>query len=463
MTTYIQAIGWGFPAVQCHAVGDGSVYENLVYDSGDPIPSKATLDAWIAANPTAGQIPDGLQVKNGNSNTGRSIVGTTNQLQVANGNGTAGDPTISLVPNPVIPGNAGVVVPVGAVAQRPASPQEGAFRLNQDADVAEMYINGSWVQFAIPASANAICARRSTTQALTNVATAITFDSVDLVTNAAKIYRDGTNTNRIYVTESGLYLVSLCLTTVDSVSAQTHTFRVLVNGVAISHGTRTIRPGNATTPEGAIVVPVSLAAGDYVSVDIARSGNTGTSTLQIGATLAVCKLDGPQGPQGPIGGDNVYRYFASEFDNPTSANWAVNALAPAIAEATNGLVVRAFDDTAEEGVGFMLNVPSGVNNLTLSLKLRPATAQASSLGAVFKLYNRGIPDGAAVTSWASSLLGTIQVQAATFTYINQVYSLASLNIVAGRLTQFELTRVGSNASDTVVGDMYLVEAAIAFS
>ena len=49
--TYIQAIGIGFPAVQCHALGDGSVYEELVWDAGANIPDQATLDTWIAANP----------------------------------------------------------------------------------------------------------------------------------------------------------------------------------------------------------------------------------------------------------------------------------------------------------------------------------------------------------------------------------------------------------------------------
>ena len=52
MTTYIEAIGRGFPLVQCHALGDGSVYESLVWDAGEPIPSKEVLDAWIAANPS---------------------------------------------------------------------------------------------------------------------------------------------------------------------------------------------------------------------------------------------------------------------------------------------------------------------------------------------------------------------------------------------------------------------------
>ena len=51
-TTYIEAIGKGFPGVQCHALGDGSTYESLVWDAGQPIPSQQVLDEWIAANPS---------------------------------------------------------------------------------------------------------------------------------------------------------------------------------------------------------------------------------------------------------------------------------------------------------------------------------------------------------------------------------------------------------------------------
>jgi hypothetical protein len=54
--TYIQAISVGFPAVQCHAVGDGSVYEDIVWDAGQPLPSKETLDSWIASNPQTGSV-----------------------------------------------------------------------------------------------------------------------------------------------------------------------------------------------------------------------------------------------------------------------------------------------------------------------------------------------------------------------------------------------------------------------
>ena len=59
--TYIQAISLGFPGTYVSAPGDGSVYEDLVWEAGNPIPSKTALDEWIAANSTV-QPPTRLTV-----------------------------------------------------------------------------------------------------------------------------------------------------------------------------------------------------------------------------------------------------------------------------------------------------------------------------------------------------------------------------------------------------------------
>lgn len=48
--TYMSAIGEGFPTVGCHCEGDGNIYENIVWDSGDSIPPKSTLDLWISSS-----------------------------------------------------------------------------------------------------------------------------------------------------------------------------------------------------------------------------------------------------------------------------------------------------------------------------------------------------------------------------------------------------------------------------
>lgn len=52
--TYVEAVGAGFPGVQCSAPGDGSVYESIVWES--TVLTKETLDAWIAANPKITEV-----------------------------------------------------------------------------------------------------------------------------------------------------------------------------------------------------------------------------------------------------------------------------------------------------------------------------------------------------------------------------------------------------------------------
>jgi len=45
--TYMDAIGKGFPGVQCDALGNGSIYEDIIWRAGPALPSKAELDQWI--------------------------------------------------------------------------------------------------------------------------------------------------------------------------------------------------------------------------------------------------------------------------------------------------------------------------------------------------------------------------------------------------------------------------------
>lgn len=41
---YIEIISQYYPTVGCHIQGDPNIYENIIYDSGDPIPEKTALD-----------------------------------------------------------------------------------------------------------------------------------------------------------------------------------------------------------------------------------------------------------------------------------------------------------------------------------------------------------------------------------------------------------------------------------
>ena len=54
--TYVTALGINWTNCKVSCAGDGSVYADLVWVSGDAIPSQADLDSWIATAPTPGQI-----------------------------------------------------------------------------------------------------------------------------------------------------------------------------------------------------------------------------------------------------------------------------------------------------------------------------------------------------------------------------------------------------------------------
>lgn len=75
----------------------------------------------------------------------RTITGTASSIDVTNGDGVSGNPTISISDNPVIEGTAGMVLPSGTTAQRTST--EGILRYNTDDNVFEGYDNDSWVQF----------------------------------------------------------------------------------------------------------------------------------------------------------------------------------------------------------------------------------------------------------------------------------------------------------------------------
>jgi len=85
-----------------------------------------------------------MTISTGGAISSTSIVGTTSQIAVANGNGVSGIPTISIASNPALPGLAGVVLPSGSSSDRSGSAINGTLRYNTDFAVLEAYINGAW-------------------------------------------------------------------------------------------------------------------------------------------------------------------------------------------------------------------------------------------------------------------------------------------------------------------------------
>lgn len=92
--------------------------------------------------------PTGLVTFTGSGLTSRSITGTTNEITITNGSGVSGNPTISISPNPIIPGNEYVTIPSGTTSQRPVSPTVGMIRYNSTLGVYEVY-NNQWTPLSL--------------------------------------------------------------------------------------------------------------------------------------------------------------------------------------------------------------------------------------------------------------------------------------------------------------------------
>ncbi len=114
--------------------GIGSAGKALSQGSGSLLWSSPPVDAMGA----------GLLVKTGaQTQIMRNLTGTTGQVVVTNGSGSAGDPTLALAPNPMLPGTGGSRIPGGS-ATKPSPATTGMIRYNQDLGALEYYDGTTW-------------------------------------------------------------------------------------------------------------------------------------------------------------------------------------------------------------------------------------------------------------------------------------------------------------------------------
>lgn len=158
-------------------------------------------------------------------------------------------------------------------------------------------------------------------------------------------------------------------------------------------------------------------------------------------------------------------YYADNLDSPVNADWKVNALSPASADPSNAaLTVRRFDDTTEEGIGLIVEIPAVAESMRLTFKSRAITAPGAARTVGLKLYSRGIPDNASVEAWdAGTALDDIDIPTnANFQYDTDLNTLIALGLTAGVTYQFELTRVAPGGGTDLTGDWALLELGVEF-
>jgi hypothetical protein len=122
--------------------GQGLSITNGSGVAGDPTIQLTGLPATIA-----GLSGYGFLTLLGAGATIRQLDGTNNQISITNPQGTAGNPTVGLSNDPVLPGTGAVTIPVGTTAQQPAG-ANGQIRFNADISAYEGFSGGTWQVFS---------------------------------------------------------------------------------------------------------------------------------------------------------------------------------------------------------------------------------------------------------------------------------------------------------------------------
>ena len=320
----------------------------------------------------------------------------------------------------------------------------------------------------------AVQARRTTAYTLTTAFVDITLDTTDEETDAAIVEHNNTNTDDIDIKEDGTYLIRYESDT-ETAAATNNTniqmeARVRVNDTAVLPGSEAMcasfEDNSVAGSEGpqhlSNAFIATLAANDKVTLQLSKvelSGSTVYTAERI--SFQVIKLEGANGntgPTGPPGTSGSLLFYGDQLEDTDNADWAVNATALEVADSANAaLIVRRFDDTTEEGVGFSIAPPAGTTSLKFTFVARAQTAPGAARTVGLKLYNRGIPDNAAVESWnAGTILADIDIPTnAFFQYDTETITLSTLGMTVGEDTQLQLTRIDPVAGTELTGDWNL--------
>ena len=272
------------------AVGGGMTVSNADGVSGDPtIGLNTNLQNLAALSGT------GLVTISGSTFSQTTLLGTANQVSVANGDASGGNPTVSLASNPIIPGSGGIQIPSGTSGQR--IDVNGELRYNTTTSRFEGYQGGAWTNLgtgdgtvtSVSGTANQITVTSPTSTPVISLSS-----NPSLPGTGSVILPQGTTGERSALTYGALRYN----TDTDSLEAYTQSigWGAIVSGTGVttfSAGSTGLTP--ATAASGGIVLGGTLNVAHGGTGATTLTGyvkGSGTSALTASATVPTTDLSG---------------------------------------------------------------------------------------------------------------------------------------------------------------------------
>ena len=256
----------------------------LSVSNGDGVSGNPTIALTGNLLTLASATGSGLVAINGSSSLSiLTILGTANQISVANGDGVSGSPTIAIANNAVFPGSASVTVPAGGTASRPVG-VNGMIRYNTDISSFEVYSNNVWGTLTSGVGVSSFSAGSTGFTPNTTTTGAITLAGTLNVANGGT----GATTLTGYVKGSGTSVMTASATIPTTDLSGTITNAQLANSSITIGSTAVSLGGTITTLTGTSISGSTNILSNIANASLTNSAITiNGSSVSLGGSITV--------------------------------------------------------------------------------------------------------------------------------------------------------------------------------
>jgi len=355
-----------------------------------------------------------VALSTGGAITSATITGTASQIDVANGTGVSGNPTVSLADNAVMPGTSAMTVVTGTTAQQPSGSQ-GQFRFNSDTQTFDGYSSGLWRQFSLSGGVTSFSAGTTGFAPSTSTSGAVTLSGTLNVLNGG----------------TGATTASGARTNLGAAASGANTD---ITSIALTTGTISTTPSGSTdianknyvdTVAQGLDTKASVVAGTTVNITL-----SGTQTIDgivlVSGDRVLVKNQTAQADNG------LYLCAAGAWTRTTDMNtWAQVPGAYVFVETGSTLADTGWVCTSDAGgtIGVTAitwaqfsGAGSGVSSITFgSTGLTPATATTGAVTVAGTLVV--LNGGTGATTAAGARTNLVAAKSGTNSDITELYAL----------------------------------------